>query len=111
MARRKPHRRPGMLPVRKYVGGKLVREYVNLAVFNRTCSKRGSWRSGRACELRNLRCGRGRRFGGLATVDTYRMSPHQGGEHKETWLLDFADCSILKRHLQGRVVDPGGKLR
>lgn len=106
MARRaKQHRRPGVRNTTKISNGKRT-YYVNLAVFNKTCKTTAG---GRACELRNLRCEK--RGGGLATVDAYRNSPSQGGSYKDTWLLQFADCSVLKQHLRKRVTDPKALLR
>lgn len=86
-----------LLPVTKRVGGKIKR-YKNLASFNRECPSRSY--GGNFCTLVNVRCTK--RGEGLATVRTdsmmKRASPPTG-----TWLLHFASCSVMKRHLQGRV--------
>lgn len=81
--------------VTKRVNGKL-RRYSNLAVFNRECSTRSL--RGNICDVVNIRCLKD--GGGLATVKTrpgvLRARP------AGTWLLHFASCSVLKRHLRGR---------
>ncbi len=86
--------------ITKKVGGK-IRRYRNLATFNRECTKRST--SGNACVLTNLRCLKN--GGGLATVKSERMHPNYSRRARPagTWLLHFADCSILKGHLRGRV--------
>lgn len=92
------------LPVSKRVGGKLKR-YKNLASFNREC--RG--RSGNICHLVNLRCTKD--GGGLATVrSNYPGDPgtfYRGAKPSGTWLLHFASCDLLKRHLRGFVSNRG----
>lgn len=95
------------LPATKRVGGK-VKRYKNLAAFNSECGKR-SLRSMAACTATNLRCTKD--GGGLATVQTVYYGPRyhpgakmpRGSRPGGTWLLHFASCSIMKRHLKGRV--------
>lgn len=85
---------------KREAGGKL-RRYRNLASFNKECTKRST--GGNNCVLTNLRCTRN--GGGLATVKSERMHPHYSRRARPagTWLLHFADCSVMKGHLRGRV--------
>lgn len=86
-----------ILPVTKRVGGKIKR-YKNLVSFNRECPSRGY--GGNLCTLVNVRCTK--RGEGLATVRTDSMQM-RAKMPTGTWLLHFASCSVMKRHLQGRV--------
>ncbi len=87
-----------ILPVTKRVGGKIKR-YKNLAAFNKECPSRGY--GGNLCTVVNDRCTK--RGEGLATVRTTSMMDRTSIP-TGTWLLHFASCSVMKRHLQGRAL-------
>jgi hypothetical protein len=98
--------------ITKRVGGKL-RRYKNLASFNSECSTRGiGGVTHNACTLTNLRCTKD--GGGLATVQSVYPGPEtryaRRGKPSGTWLLHFASCSIMKRHLRNRVRSRPGTL-
>ncbi len=94
-------RRSGNAGITKREAGGKLRRYRNLASFNKECTKRG--RSGNHCVLTNLRCTKN--GGGLATVKSEHVHPRysRGQKPPGTWLLHFADCSVMKGHLRGRV--------
>lgn len=91
------------LPVRKKTS-KGTKRYKNLAAFNAECPKRSI--RGNICELTNIR--KLRDGSGLATVKSTPGAVK--GKPAGTWVLHFADHSIMKGHLKNRVIETGGSL-
>ncbi len=86
--------------IQKRVGGK-IRRYKNFGAFIRECPKRVGWTN--VCHLTNIR--RLKDGSGLATVKVEPMGTPGRKGSTGTWLLHFADYSVLKGQLKGRV-DP-----
>lgn len=92
------------LPVTKFTAGGKKRRYKNLATFNKECPKRSA--RGNICIVTNVR--RLKTDGCLVTVrsvgtsDTSKKSRYLD-RPTGLWRLHFADCGVMKRHLEGRV--------